>query len=83
VAGVPTVATPIGVIGLEPEAGHQYQPAEKAHEFAGAIAELCERPELRERIAGNARRLIAERYSRPVIARMMAEAIASIGAVPA
>jgi glycosyltransferase involved in cell wall biosynthesis len=61
-SGLPVVTTPTGAEGLPVQTGRHVLVAEGATESARAVRELLASPDLRERLAGAARALIAEGY---------------------
>lgn len=68
-ARVPVVSTRIGAEGLEVADGENIRLADEGEEFARACVELLERPQERERLAGEAWRLVSERFSWEQVAR--------------
>lgn len=64
------VSTPSGCGGLGLEHGEQVWISETAEQFADGTARLAEDPELRRRLADNAYRLAAERYSWPTLGEL-------------
>lgn len=61
--GTPVVATPIAASGLEVEAERDLLIGGDAEAFAAQVERILASPPLAETIAGNARRLVATRYS--------------------
>ena len=61
-AGTPQVSTTIGAEGLVVEHGSNILLADAAADFAEACLLLIENPERRNRMAGNALRMVAERF---------------------
>lgn len=61
-AGLPVVSTPVGHEGLEVVPGQHLLSAETALSFVDAIEQLLAGPDLRRRLAANARRLAVSRY---------------------
>lgn len=61
-SGLPVVTTPTGAEGLPVESRRHLLIAEGAADAAGAVRELLASPDLRERLAGAARALVAEGY---------------------
>lgn len=64
-AGVPVVSTPLGAEGLEAEPGRHLLVAEAPEDFAHAVLRGREDRELRSRLIGSGRTLLAERYTWP------------------
>jgi glycosyltransferase involved in cell wall biosynthesis len=77
-AGVPVVSTPAGTAGLEAEAGRHHLQAADASSFAQCVVTLWRAPEVADRLAAEARRLVNERYSGAVAAAAIAEAMAAL-----
>lgn len=61
--GTPVVSTSKGIEGLELESGIHLLVADNSSAFAAHVVELLHNPELGERLAGAAHRLVSERYS--------------------
>jgi len=61
--GAPIVATPFALGGLEVRHGEHLLIARHAHEFADRVLQLLQDQRLRRELAGNARRLIDEKYT--------------------
>jgi polysaccharide biosynthesis protein PslH len=61
-AGVPIVATRMGMEGIDAEPGVHYLAADAPDAFAEALAALLSDAALRERVAARAGRLVRERY---------------------
>lgn len=66
--GTPVVATSKGAEGLEVTSGEDILIADTPEEFAAQTLRLLEDPELRARLADNARRLVSLRYGWPASA---------------
>jgi glycosyltransferase involved in cell wall biosynthesis len=62
-ARLPVVSTRQGSEGLDAQPATHLLRAETANEFAAAILRLWRNPDLAERLAGQARALVAERFS--------------------
>jgi glycosyltransferase involved in cell wall biosynthesis len=60
--GAPVISTAKGAEGLEVENGVHLLIAETPAEFAGHVVRLLRSPSLRQELAGNAARLVAEKY---------------------
>jgi glycosyltransferase involved in cell wall biosynthesis len=60
--GIPVVSTTIGVEGIDAEPGRHLLVADRPEEFAADVLRLLESPAEAARLAGEARRLIEERY---------------------
>ena len=62
----PVVATPIGIGGIEGQAGVHYAVAADAEGLARSVAELLAHPEQAAALGAAGRRLVEERYALPV-----------------
>jgi glycosyltransferase involved in cell wall biosynthesis len=62
-AGVPLAGTPVALEGIEAEDGRHCLIADTSTELAAAARSLLDDVEASRRMAGEARSLIAERYS--------------------
>jgi sugar transferase (PEP-CTERM/EpsH1 system associated) len=62
-AGVPVVATPASVQGIEATAGRDFREADGADEWVAAIADLIRRPDVADEMAARAAHMVGERYS--------------------
>ena len=60
--GVPIVSTTVGCEGLDGLDGQHLMVADRSRDFASRCVALLRSPELRDRIAREGRRLVAERY---------------------
>jgi glycosyltransferase involved in cell wall biosynthesis len=67
--GVPVISTTVGCEGLEVRHGEHLLIADTPRDFARACAALLRDQELAQRLAGNARRLILERYDAQIALR--------------
>ena len=70
-AGVPVVTTSVGAEGIGMVHGETGLIADTAEAFAHAVRDVCRNPELHAAISQNARRLVAERFDRPVVERIL------------
>ena len=78
--GVPVVATPAALAGLDTAAGSEALAAEDAAEFAAAFARLYGEPGLRERLVEAGQRARRERHDPARIAKkLLAEYQAVLG----
>jgi glycosyltransferase involved in cell wall biosynthesis len=77
-SGLPVISTEKGVQGLEVEAGHHYLPAESAEQFVDCAATLFDDEQLRGRLAGHGRELVARRYDRGIAISAVATALVSM-----
>jgi glycosyltransferase involved in cell wall biosynthesis len=78
-SGLPVVTTPTGAEGLPVQAGRHLLIAEGAPDSARAVRELLASPDLRERLAGAARALVAEGYDwAGIVERFEAELAAAL-----
>ena len=78
--GTPVVSTPKGAEGLAVVAGEHLLVAETPADFAAHTLRLLNEPALRERVARNARRLVAERYGWEDIGRRFRHVVEGTGA---
>jgi glycosyltransferase involved in cell wall biosynthesis len=60
--GIPVVSTSKGAEGLDVTPEQDILIADEPPEFAAQVVRLLRKPGLRERLAGNARRLVEEHY---------------------
>jgi len=77
------VSTPIGCAGLGLQDGYDAVIRAESAEFADAVCELLADTDLRERIAGEARRTVEERFSWSAIANKAFETYLKIAGIPA
>lgn len=66
-SGLPIVSTRLGMEGLDAEAETHYVLAESASDWVTALGRILGDLELRRRLAGNARRLVEDRYDWPAV----------------
>jgi glycosyltransferase involved in cell wall biosynthesis len=78
-SGLPVVSTAKGAEGLGARDGTHLVLAESADEFVAAIVAVARDPELADRLAGNARALVAERFSWESIGGRIRDAVARLG----
>jgi glycosyltransferase involved in cell wall biosynthesis len=79
--GKPVVSTSLGIEGIEAVAERDFLLAETAAEFIRQISRLMEDPELRERLAGNARRLWAGSYMPERLPELLADTSTRLKAI--
>lgn len=65
--GTPVVSTSKGVEGIDAEPGEHLLVADTPEAFAQAILCLFREPELRQKIAANAYKLVSEKYDWPIV----------------
>ena len=70
-AGVPVVSTSVGCEGLDVEQGRHLLVADSPEEFAQKTLSLMKDKTIRERIAGEARALVEEKYGWNIIGRKL------------
>jgi len=70
-SGLPTITTNIGIQGIEARPGIHYMQAENKEEFISAIGNLITHRDRRDAIGSNARELIKEHYTWPVLAEKL------------
>jgi glycosyltransferase involved in cell wall biosynthesis len=73
--GVPVVATPIALEGIDAADGEHFLAADAFDELAGACRACLTDTRLAARLAGAARRLVEERYTREVVAEKIRAAL--------
>jgi glycosyltransferase involved in cell wall biosynthesis len=71
--GVPVVATPPAVAGLEVEDGREVLTVREPREFAAAIARLHRQPALAASLVEAGRRALRERHDPEIVGRRMVE----------
>jgi glycosyltransferase involved in cell wall biosynthesis/GT2 family glycosyltransferase len=76
--GTPSVATSIGIEGLELEAGRHVLVADAAAEFAAAIERLTSDPALWSRLARDGRRRIEREHARSAVRRDLLSALGAV-----
>jgi hypothetical protein len=72
--GVPVVATPEAVCGLDGTDGKEFLLARNGPEFAAAIQRLRQRPEIRKELVAGGRSALATRFEPNLVASMLEEA---------
>ena len=70
-AGTPVVATPLAVEGLKVKHQQHVLIAKTATEITRATAELIRQPDLRQKLARNAKNFVGQHYDWPLIARKL------------
>lgn len=79
--GTPVVATTKGAEGLEVKTGEHLLLADTPQAFAQAVLTLLDDPELRRRLAENARRLVEANYDWPAIGQRFATLVEEAAAI--
>ena len=72
-AGRPVVSTSIGAEGLDAQAGKHLLLADNPTQFAAAVIEILTKPQLAERIAGDARQFVESAYAWPIIGEKLSQ----------
>ena len=72
-AGRPVVSTPIGAEGLDAQAGKHLLLADNPTQFAAGVIEILTKPQLAERMAGDARQFVESAYAWPVIGEKLSQ----------
>ena len=78
---VPVVSTRVGAEGIHAVSGSHILLAESPSEFVHALLSLWREPSLSRQLTANALSLVRERYSQEAASALVAEAIASLGAI--
>lgn len=65
--GAPVVTTTVGLEGIDAVSGQDVLVADCPEHFAGAVIELLQNKELRQRLSTNGRRLVEEKYDWQVV----------------
>ncbi len=76
--GTPVVSTSLGAEGIEAQPGHHLLVADAPKLFANQVSRIAQRPELRSRLARQARHLIEEKYDWDLVTQPLERLIESM-----
>jgi len=78
--GTPVISTSKGAEGLDLKPGHEILIADQPHEFARAVVQILDSPELRSELSRNGRQAVIDRYGWEPIGSRLASALLSLPA---